>query len=98
VRFEWDDEKSRRNRKKHGVSFEAAARVFNDPFLLLAEDRIVDCEQRWHAIGAVEAALLLVVHVYRTESEHGQNEIIRIISARAANQGERRRYFEQATQ
>jgi hypothetical protein len=98
MRYEWDDDKSRSNHKKHGVSFEAAVKVFNDPFLLLIKDRIADGEQRWHAIGTAEAAILLVVHVYRRESEHGEEEITRIISARPANQHERRRYFEQAAQ
>jgi uncharacterized DUF497 family protein len=98
ARYEWNEEKSRRNRKKHGVTFEAAVRFFNDPFLLLIEDRIVEGEQRWRAIGAVGAAVLLVVHAYRTESERGKEEIIRIISARTAEKSERRRYFDEAAQ
>ena len=98
MRFEWDEDKSRSNREKHGVAFEAAVNVFSDPFLLLIKDRIEEGEQRWHAIGAAEAAILLVVHTYRTESEHGEKDITRIISARPANKGERRRYFEQAAQ
>jgi uncharacterized protein len=98
MRYEWNQEKSRTNRKKHGVSFEAAVKVFNDPFLLLIEDWIEDGEQRWHAIGVVEPAVLLVVHAYRIEGEHGEEEIIRIISARAAEKSERRRYFDQAAQ
>jgi uncharacterized protein len=69
--------------------------VFNDPDLLLREDRIVEGEQRWHAIGVVSGAVLLVVHVYLEGEEDGE-EIIRIISAREANQRERRVYFEQA--
>ena len=98
MRFEWDEDKSRSNRRKHGVSFEAAVKVFADPLLLLTEDRIVDGDERWHAIGAVAAAILLVVHVYRTESEHGEEETVRIISARPADKRERRRYLEQAAQ
>ncbi len=85
MRFEWDEDKSRSNRKKHGVSFEAAVGVFVDPLLLLTKDRIVEGDERWHAIGAVERAILLVVHVYRTESEHDEEETIRIISARPAD-------------
>ena len=64
MRFEWDAGKSRINQTKHnGLDFETAARVFNDPSVVLIEDRIVEGEQRWHAIGAVSGALLLVVHV-----------------------------------
>ncbi|MGD0223321.1 MAG: BrnT family toxin [Terriglobia bacterium] len=50
-----------------------------------------------HAIGAVSAALLLVVHVYREDEVDGE-EIIRIISAREANQRERRIYIQQAAE
>ncbi len=47
MRFEWDAAKSRINQTKHnGLDFETAARVFNDPSMLLIEDRIVDGEQR----------------------------------------------------
>jgi uncharacterized protein len=86
------------NQAKHsGLDFETAARVFDDPNVILMYDRLTDGEQRWHAIGAVSAALLLVVHVYREDDTNGE-EIIRIISAREANQRERRIYFQQATQ
>jgi uncharacterized DUF497 family protein len=96
VRLEWDDRKNRVNQQKHKISFETAARVFNDSHASFRKDRIVDGEQRWHAIGAVARAVLLVVHVYRMESEHGEEETIRIISAREANKCERRIYIQQA--
>ena len=63
MRFEWDADKDRANRKKHaGIDFETASRVFGDPFMMLRKDRVVEGEQRWHAIGAVHQAVLLVVH------------------------------------
>ncbi len=73
-----------------------AARVFNDPKMILAKDRIVEGEQRWHAIGEVSGALLLVVHTYQEEAN--DEEIIRIISAREANQRERRIYIQQGAE
>ena len=98
MRFEWDAGKNRINLTKHsGLDFETAARVFNDPKIILVEDRVVEGEQRWHAIGAVSAALLLVVHVYREDEVDGE-EIIRIISAREANQRERRIYIQQTAE
>ena len=98
MRFEWDSNKNRINRTKHnGLDFETAARVFDDPHVILMHDRISGGEQRWHAIGAVSAALLLVVYVYREDGVNGE-EIIRIISAREANQRERRIYIQQAPQ
>jgi uncharacterized DUF497 family protein len=96
MRFEWDDQKNRVNQQKHDISFETAGLVFNDSLATFRKDRIVDGEQRWHAIGAVEKAVLLVVHVYRMETEHGEEETIRIISAREANKRERRIYIQQA--
>jgi uncharacterized DUF497 family protein len=55
-------------------------------------------ERRWHAIGAVEEAALLVVPIYRMENENGEEEIIRIISAREANKHEWRVYIQQAAE
>ena len=95
MRFEWDSSKNRINQAKHkGLDFASAARVFDDPAVLLMHDRIIEGEQRWHAIGAVSGALLLVVHTYHEDDGNGQ-EIIRIISAREANQRERRIYIRQ---
>jgi uncharacterized protein len=92
MRFEWDAA----NHSRHGgIAFSTAAFVFDDPAVLFRKDRVADGEQRWHAIGAAEKAVLLVVHVYREENENGE-EIIRIISAREANQRERRIYIQQA--
>ena len=36
--FEWDEEKSRENMRKHGVSFEEAKTIFNDPFAMTISD------------------------------------------------------------
>jgi uncharacterized DUF497 family protein len=99
MRFEWDSEKDRINQRKHGgIAFESAALVFDDPQVIFCKDRLVDGEQRWHAIGAVEGAVLLVVHAYRTENKNGEEETIRIVSAREANQRERRVYVQQAAE
>ena len=93
MRVEWDAEKDVANQAKHGVSFEVATRVFEDPNYMLREDRIgAGGEQRWHAIGMVNAVLLLVVRVYRSTID--DEEIVRIISARKANQQEGRGYFQ----
>ena len=39
-RFEWDATKDRTNQRKHGFGFRTAARVFEDPNIVLIEDRI----------------------------------------------------------
>lgn len=94
IRFEWDPDKAATNRRKHKVSFETALRVFADPFALSEQDRIEGGEQRWRTLGMVQGyVLLLVAHTIRERHEDDQPvEIIRIISARAANRTERRRY------
>ena len=82
------------NLRKHAISFDIALRVFADPFALTEQVRIEGDEQRWQTLGIVEGYLLLVVaHTVRDYEEDGQPiEIIRIISARAADRKERRRY------
>jgi uncharacterized DUF497 family protein len=94
VRFEWDDAKNRGNQHKHGVSFELAQLVFNDPYALTLQDRIERGEERWHAIGLVAATVVLVIaHTVRAQEA---GETIRIISARKATRQERKRYEAQA--
>ncbi|HEY2402575.1 MAG TPA: BrnT family toxin [Steroidobacteraceae bacterium] len=90
VRFVWDAGKARTNELKHGVSFELARHVFDDPNALMNQDRIEDGEYRWQTLGMVEGVLLLLVA--HTFSEEGGDEIIRIISARRADRKERKLY------
>ena len=93
MRFEWDAAKNRANHVKHGVTFETAARVFEDPNYIVIEDRTGgDGETRWHAIGLLGAVVLLVVYVYRSTID--EEQIIRIISARKARKQESRGYFQ----
>jgi uncharacterized DUF497 family protein len=95
MQFEWDRAKDAENLRKHKITFAVAARVFDDEHCVFTRDRIdEDGELRWHATGMVDAAVLLVVHVYR--STINGEEIIRIISARKASKGESRRYFGEA--
>lgn len=96
--FEWDPVKAARNLRKHRVSFETALRAFADPFALSELERIEDGEQRWQTIGVVEGHVLLVVaHTIRDEEEGGQPiEVIRIISARAADRTERQHYEQES--
>jgi uncharacterized protein len=99
-RYEWDRRKNPVNQRKHGVNFELAAQVIDDPDCLIRPDRVDETgEQRWHALGAVPieagvSLILLVVHEYR-ENRDGK-EIIRIVSARKAGPDDVRRYQEQA--
>lgn len=87
----WDEKKSRANLKKHGVSFESAQFVFDDPLHLSLQDRVVDGELRWQTMGMVgDVMVLLVAHTWH-EAETGE-EHIRIVSARRALKKERKVY------
>lgn len=90
MRFEWDAEKAMSNLRKHGVSFEVAARVFLDPFALTVQDRVEEGEYRWQTIGIVDDTLVLLV-AHADREEDGM-EVIRLISARPATPKERRSY------
>jgi uncharacterized DUF497 family protein len=88
--FAWDEAKDRVNRRKHGVSFETAALVFDDPHVFSYPERNVDGEERWHSIGlAGGTVILLVVHTVEVQNDE---EEIRIISARKASSRERALY------
>ena len=97
LRFEWDPAKARTNQRKHGISFEDAMHVFDDPHALFELDRADEFgELRWHAIGLIgEVAVVLVAHTMREEAE---DEIVRLISARRATRQERKRYEETRAQ
>jgi hypothetical protein len=87
--FEWDIIKARRNSLKHGISFEEASTVFDDPLYItfLDVEHSID-EERYITLGLSKVGrLLLIAHTDR-------GGIIRIISARKATKNERRYYEE----
>ncbi len=90
--FEFDPDKAASNLAKHGVSFELAMAVWDDPLHVILPDRIVDGERRYHAIGMVgHVTVLVVVHMYPGAEDEDR---VRIIGARRATPYERRRYEE----
>jgi uncharacterized protein len=91
MRFTWNEQKNRSNRRKHSISFDTAARVFLDPLHISRQDRIVEDEERWQTIGRVNGVLLILV-AYTVIDE--EEEIVRIISARKATRQERIEYEE----
>ena len=79
------------NARKHGVSFDLARTVFNDPLLLTVADlEHSEKEERWFSIGrAANNSLISVAYLW---SETQSETKIRIISARKATQTEMRQY------
>ena len=94
LRFEWDEEKSVSNLRKHRISFDTALLVFSDPRHVTIPDREIDGEQRWHTIGLAEGALMLLVVHTVADDEEEEEETVRIISARKVIARERRMYEE----
>ena len=90
VRFEWDETKNRANIVKHGVSFETAKLVFDDPHVVSFPERNVEGEERWQSLGSADSIVILTVA--HTVQDSDGNEVVRIISARKASPSERRRY------
>jgi uncharacterized DUF497 family protein len=86
--FDWDDEKDRRNREKHGFGLEKGKEVLDDPHhVLRIDDRFAYGEYRFVAIGMTGDGVLVAVFVERT------SDVTRIISVRRAEPAERRRYI-----
>ncbi len=86
--FEWDRAKARSNIKKHGVNFEDAMAVFQDPLARIFPDE-------WHSLGERREIInghlhdrRLVLVVFCESSE----DRIRLISARSATPREKKDY------
>lgn len=89
VTFEWDPEKAATNLRKHGVHFDEASTVFEDPLGRIVDDpRHSRGEDRFVLIGFSGAQRLLAVMFSEKRNR------IRIISARPVTRAERRTYEE----
>jgi uncharacterized DUF497 family protein len=86
VEFEWDTRKAEQNVAKHGVPFNYVARMFLDPNRLDTGDkRRAYEEDRRLTLGKIDDRLFAVVYTPR-------GKLIRLISARKANEREQRQY------
>ncbi len=94
VRFTWDEKKKKANRKKHGVSFETAQSIFDDPFHIVIDNYLIDGEQRVQAIGKSQE-LLLIAAIFLDRSEDSDQIVIHLISARKATAYEQAIYEDQ---
>ncbi|MDI6768015.1 MAG: BrnT family toxin [Bacteroidota bacterium] len=90
--FEWDVTKAQQNYRKHKISFERAAEIFLDPFMLSifdAEHSLT--EDRWISIGKDKNDVpLVVIHAFKEAD--AKNSSIRIISTRRATKKEIKQY------
>ncbi|MFH1969514.1 MAG: BrnT family toxin [Verrucomicrobiota bacterium] len=90
--FEWDPDKAKLNRQKHGVGFDQAATVFRDPRAVsVFDDAHSRTEDRWITLGVSAGAGLFVVH--HTFEEINESTVrIRIFSSRKATKNEASQY------
>lgn len=86
LHFCWDDSKAASNLEKHGVSFETATYVFDDPMRLEQDDMFAEGEYRNIVTGRADDALLTVIY------SAPEDDLYRIISARPATALERTNY------
>ena len=89
MQFEWDENKNQANIEKHGISFLEASTVFYDENAVLFDDPDhSESEDRFLIIGfSQKARICIVSHCYR-----GNDDVIRIISARKATKRESEAY------
>ena len=91
MQFEWDENKNKINQRKHRISFDEVTSVFRDAFAIVFDDPDhSENEERFLIIGTSDKrGICLVSHCYR-----GQDQVIRIISARKATKTESNIYEE----
>lgn len=84
MEFEHDSQKSKLNKAKHGIDFEEAQKLWNDPDCIGFPGRSVD-EDRFALLAILKGKLWVAFYTYR-------NDRIRIISTRRARTNERSLY------
>jgi uncharacterized DUF497 family protein len=91
--FDWDEGNSRKNAERHEVSQAEAEQVFfNDPLLVVADQKHSATEPRYHALGRTDDDRRLhITFTLRREAT-----LVRIISARDMHRKERARYEKEA--
>jgi len=89
ITFTWDEKKAKANLEKHGIGFEEAKTVFVDEFARLIPDPDhSETEERFILLGlSNNVRLIMVCHCYR-----GEDEVVRILSARKADRTESKQY------
>ncbi len=88
MKFEWDDNKNKKNIDKHGIDFNDALTIFDDNDRIEAiDDRNDYGEERLQVIGEAKPGVLMVAYTWRHN-----NTTRRLISARTASKNERAMY------
>jgi hypothetical protein len=89
MKFKWDPHKAESNLSKHGVSFEEAKTVFDDPLYVdFYDPDHSEHEERYLIVGNSDLGRLLIVSY--TERDNS----MRLISAREVTRTEQEAYEE----
>ncbi len=86
MQFEWDEEKRESNLAKHGIDFDRAILLWDGRGFIEWQSTQSE-EERWLRTGTIDERFMTVIWTSR-------GEIVRIVSARRARDGEKRKYYE----
>ena len=89
MQVEWDPEKDRENRIKHGLGFDEVRILFESDtdYLVIYDEEHSEDEDRFLAIGPIAKGVVTVAHTEPRE------DVIRIISARIATPSEEEAFY-----
>ena len=89
MKFEWDEQKRRRNIAKHKIDFVDVSSVFDGPMVVWQDTREDYGEDRWIGIGFLRNILVVIVY------NEVDDETTRLISVRKANRNDRKTFRSQ---
>ncbi|MEN9917366.1 MAG: hypothetical protein RLY40_1305 [Pseudomonadota bacterium] len=84
--FEWDEKKNALNILKHGIDFSDAHKLFEQPMLILRDERKDYNEHRYIGMGSIQQRVIVAVFTRPTKTS------VRIISLRKANKREQEKF------
>ena len=86
ISFEWDPVKSEKNRIEHGITFEQAREIWNDPNMVEIPSRIeLEMERRYLVIGLIAGKPWTAIVTKREDN-------VRLNSVRRSRKGEENIY------
>jgi uncharacterized protein len=87
MKFIWDINKAKENIRNHAVSFDEAVEIFDDLNSIESFDSLHSADElRFRRLGLSSKRLLFLIYTIREVIDN--DEVIRIISARKANNKE----------
>ncbi|HJO68473.1 MAG TPA: BrnT family toxin [Rhodospirillales bacterium] len=93
MRWTWDPNRDRNNRRVHGLGYETARLVFDDPLAVPRPDPYSGAA-RWQTVGLIANVAVRVAHTWPDPEPDSDEHVGRIVSARKAARHERKAYEE----